>query len=148
MKIVQRFVSFALTRKNMRRHLAWMGSISLLVLCSCTPQNAPPPPTAKVAGTVSVDGAPMQEGEIRFDVPGQPPKVLPVKNGAFSGEAFLGKNQVEVVHDVDGPPSTTDPKVHTKINTVAPEFSGPNTKLSADIVAAGAANLRFEVTSR
>jgi hypothetical protein len=132
----------------MRQCLAWTGLICLVFLCSCTAQNAPPPATAKVAGTVSLDGSPMKEGEIRFSVMGQPPKLIPVKDGSFSGEAFLGKNQVEVVLDVDGPPSTTDPNVHTKVNKVSPEFSGPNSKLSADVPAAGATDLKFEVKSK
>jgi len=120
--------------------------VCLAFVCSCTPQNAPAPPTAKVSGKVTLDGQPMESGTIRFVVPSQPPKSMEIKSGAFSGEAFTGKNKVEVVKEVDGPPSTTDPKIITKINEVSTRFSGPTSKLSAEVPASGATDLKFEVT--
>jgi len=127
---------------------AFAAFICLALTCSCTPQNAPPPPTAKVSGTVTLDGQPMDRGDIRFVVPSQAPKVMQIRSGAFSGDAFIGKNKVEVVKEEDGPPSTTDPKILTKINLVATEFSGPSTKLSAEVTASGASDLKFAVTSK
>ena len=62
--------------------------------------------------------------------------------------AFIGKNKVEVLKEVDGPPSTTDPKILTKINEVAAEFSGPNSKLAAEVGASGASDLKFAVTGK
>ncbi|HZZ78103.1 MAG TPA: hypothetical protein VFE62_06275 [Gemmataceae bacterium] len=126
-----------------------LGVLTLLFLASCSvPQNAAAPPTAKVAGKVMLDGKPMASGEIQFVIPGQPPKTCSIKDGAFSGDAFTGRNKVEVVHFIDGPPSTTDPNVKTTINTVAPQFSGPDTKLAAEVPPTGVSSLEFAVTSK
>jgi hypothetical protein len=62
------------------------GAIAWTV--GCTPENAKAPPLAKLSGTVKMDGKPMEGGEVRFAVPGQPPKAVPITNGAFSGEVF------------------------------------------------------------
>jgi hypothetical protein len=90
----------------------------------------------------------MDGGEIRFSIPGQPPRSLEIKGGAFSGEAFIGKNVVEVVWDKDGPPNPTDPTTRMKVNTISDKFWGPNSTLSADIAAPGAEDLKFDVTSK
>jgi hypothetical protein len=108
----------------------------------CTAKNDPAPPTAKVNGTVSQDGKAMPTGEIRFTVAGQPAKTMEIKDGAFSGEAFVGKNNVDVVLEKDGPPSTTDPTTKTKINAVAPKAP-----LTVDVAKGGASELKFEVNS-
>jgi hypothetical protein len=105
------------------------------------------PDLAKVSGTVNLDGKAMEGGEVRFSVPGQPPKSIEIKNGTFSGEVFIGKNSVEVVWDVDGPPNPMDPTQKLKVNKVATTFSGPNTTLSADITKEGKSDLKFDVTS-
>lgn len=84
-------------------------SLALCVVGGCsTPQQSAPPPSATVKGTVTLDGKPMETGEIRFGVMGQPPKVSPIKGGEFSGEGYVGANLVEVVLMKDGPPSTTE----------------------------------------
>jgi hypothetical protein len=121
--------------------------ITLLSGCS-NPQNAPPPPITKVKGKVNLDGKPMADGEIRFMVAGQGPKITAIKDGTFSGEAFVGKNQVDVVLEKDGPPSTTDPKILTKVNLVDDIFSGPKTTLSAEVTKDGANDFNFEVFTK
>lgn len=89
----------------------------------------------------------MGGGEIRFTVPEQPTKALPVKDGAFSGEVFVGKNHVDVVWDLDGPPNPMDPNTRIKVNKVAPGYSGPRSPLGADVDAKGANDLKFDVSS-
>src|SRR5262249_38907483 len=89
--------------------------LTFLAGCSTT-QNAPPPPVAKVSGKVNLDGKPMASGEVSFNFPGQIPKNIQIKDGEFAGEAYVGKNQVQVVLQKDGPPATTDMKEPTKIN--------------------------------
>ena len=105
------------------------------------------PNMVPVKGTVNLDGKSMDGGEIRFILPGQPAVVIEIKNGAFSGNAPAGKNRVEVVWDQDGPPNPMDPSTRIKVNTVAPQYSGANTILSADVPSAGATDLKFDVTS-
>jgi hypothetical protein len=88
-----------------------------------------------------MDGKPMAEGNISFNIKGQPPKLFAIKDGAFSGQAFIGKNHVEVVLEKDGPPSSMDPKIMTKINAVAPK------ELNADVTASGVNPSTFDVNS-
>jgi hypothetical protein len=112
-------------------------------IIGCAPQNAPAPATATVKGTVNLDGKPIPNGaEIRFSVPGHPPKSMDIKDGSFTGEVFTGKNDVEVVLEKEGPPNPTDPTTKTKINTVQAK-----TPLTADVPKSGANDLKFDVTS-
>jgi hypothetical protein len=116
--------------------------VVVLVISGCTPpQNAPPPFVAKVSGKVNLDGKAMPEGEVSFTVSGQPPRVIPIKDGEFAGEAFVGKNRVDVVLEKDGPPSTTDKKEPTKINAIQ------HGKLEADVTKDGANAFTFDVKS-
>ncbi|HZZ78101.1 MAG TPA: hypothetical protein VFE62_06265 [Gemmataceae bacterium] len=66
---------------------------------------------------------------------------MPIKNGAFEGEAFIGKNRVDIVLEKDGPPSSTDSKAPTKVNTVAPK------DLHAEVSKDGVNSFTFEVNS-
>jgi hypothetical protein len=84
----------------------------------------------------------MATGEIRFTAAAQPPKALEIRDGKFSGEAFVGKNSVDVVLEKDGPYSTTEPKTKTKINAVAAK-----SQLTAEIPKNGANDLKFDVTT-
>lgn len=116
-------------------------------LTGCKKSNSSDPDLVKVSGTVNLDGKAMAGGEIRFSVPGKPVKTLEIKDGTFSGEVFVGKNLVGIVWDKDGPPNPTDPSTRVKVNAVAPNFSGPNSSLNADIGADGSTTLKFDVTS-
>jgi hypothetical protein len=102
---------------------------------------------ATVKGTVKLDGAPMQSGEIDFDAPAQPPKTLKIENGTFSGEVFSGKNIVRIHSYKEGPPLMTDnEKKPTKQETLPAKYNASST-LSADVPAGGATDLKFEVTA-
>jgi len=116
--------------------------LGVVWIVSCTPQNAPPPSTAQVKGTVSLDGKPMQKGEVMLSVTAQPPKTLEIKNGTFEGEVFVGKNSIEVVLHKPGPPSSTDPNTPTTINAV-----GSCTPNSLDIPKGGASDLKIDAVS-
>jgi hypothetical protein len=122
------------------------STICLLAGCGGGGPSAPPP-VAKVKGTVNLDGKPMPNGEIRFSVGAQAPRNLEVKDGAFSGEVYTGKNTVEVVQEKDAP-NPMDPKLTMKVNMVDPKFVGPGSPLSADVPASGASDLKFDVTSK
>jgi sialic acid synthase len=68
--------------------------------------------------------------------------------GVFSGEVFTGKNRVEVVWDVDGPPNPMDPSQKVKVNKVAAKYTGVNSPLSTEVPSEGKTDLKFEVTSK
>lgn len=105
------------------------------------------PATAKVGGTVNLDGKPMAGGEVRFNVAGQPVKSLEVKDGTFAGEVFTGKNRVDVVWDKDGPPNPMNPSERIKVNAVSDQYSGPNSPFNVEIGAGGDTSLKFDVKS-
>jgi len=131
------------------RHITRVAAVALLaVVLGCTAPGPPTVPVAKVSGTVKLDGKPMGGGEVRFNVPGQPPKSMEIHDGAFSGDAFLGKNQVDVVWDKDGPPNPMDPTTKTKVNVVADQFSGPGSSLKADVAEGAGNTFSFDVTSK
>ena len=116
-------------------------------LAGCSAGGSNAPPTAPVKGAVNLDGKPMGGGEVRFTVPGQPPKSAPVTDGTFAGEAFVGKNSVEVVWDKDGPPNPTDQTSRMKVNAVSGKYSGPNSPFQFDIPAGGKSDFKLDVTS-
>jgi hypothetical protein len=113
----------------------------------CGGTTGGPPATAKVSGTVMLDKAKMPTGEISFSIPGQGPKTLEIKDGAFSGEVNVGKNLVEVALMKDAP-HPMDPTQKIKVNQLSEKFSGASSTLSADVPAAGASDLKFEVTKK
>jgi hypothetical protein len=121
--------------------------VSALPIAGCAEKGPAPPALAKVVGTVTLDGQPMDGGEVRFNVIGQPPKALPVQGGAFSGEVYVGQNQIDVVWDKDGPPHPMDPSTRIKVNVISSQFQGPNSPLKADVGEAGVSDLKFAVTS-
>jgi hypothetical protein len=118
-----------------------------LFLCGCSGSKEKTPPTAKISGTVLLDGSSMPNGEVIFTTPGQPPKTLEVTGGNFSGEVYAGKNLVEVNCPVDAP-NPMDPKgPPVKKNKVASTYQGPSSPLSADVPEGGKTDLKFEVKS-
>jgi hypothetical protein len=118
-----------------------------LLVAGCAETGPALPQLAKVAGTVILDGKPMEGGEVRFNALGQPPRVLPVQGGAFAGEAFVGSNQIDVVWDKEGPPHPMDPTTRIMVNVVASQFQGPSSPFKVEVVEAGVSDLKFEVTS-
>ena len=114
--------------------------------CGSAPPGAAP--AAPVKGTVTLDGKALPTGEVHFSMPGVPPKVLEVKDGTFSGEAPVGKNQVEVFVYTEGPASTKYGGVRPKINTTPERYWGPKTELSAPVEAGGTNDFKFDITSK
>ena len=123
-----------------------LGVVSVLLVTGCDDSHKPPS-LVKVSGKVTLDGQPMSGGEVRFNVAGEPVKSLPVNDGAFAGEIYVGQSTVEVIWEVDGPPHPMDPTQRIKVNSVDPKFSGPNSPFKKEIPAGGATDLSFEVTS-
>jgi hypothetical protein len=121
--------------------------IVLALTSGCTPSNPKPPPMAKVSGKVTLDGAPMKDGEIEFEAVAQPPRTLKIEDGAFSGEVFSGKNVIRLHQFKEGPPASTDPdKKPMKMEALPAKYNAQST-LSADVPAAGTTELKFEATS-
>ena len=111
----------------------------LLAVAGCGQATYQKPPVAEVKGTVTVDGRPLPQGEIAFSIAGQPPLTLPVTNGAYTGDGYVGQTRVEVSAWQDGPPLATNPQgPPMKLNTIAPRYNYQS-QLSA-VVASGIPN--------
>lgn len=132
------------------RYLACFATpIALAAILGCPRSDGvAPPAAAKVNGNIKLDGKPMPGGEVRFSVSGFPPKTLQVTDGAFSGEVFSGKNQIDASYEKEGAPHPMDPKTKLKVNVVSPKYSGPNSPLNKDLAAGDNPPLSFEVTSK
>jgi hypothetical protein len=105
---------------------------------------------APVKGSITLDGQPMESGEVAFYTPGLPPAVIPVTNGAFAGQACVGENRVRInlfskepnFVDMAGEQVEAPPK-----NLIAPQYN-METVLTAQVGAEGANEFKFEVTSQ
>jgi hypothetical protein len=106
------------------------------------------PPTAKVKGTVSLDGKSVPTGAIQFGQPGVPSQGLEIKNGAFAGEVPVGKAQVEVFIYAEGPASEKYGGAKSKTNIAPQKYWGTNTTLSADIKPGDANEFKFDLTAK
>ena len=134
--------------KNRLVRLVGITLVSVWIIgCDGAGKNAPA--VVKVKGTVTLDGNPMPDGEVMFSIPssGTAPSVMNVVNGAFSGEAKVGENRVEVYAYKDGPPSTTDPMTPTKVNFI-PDRYGSQSTLTAAVTKDGPNEFKFEVKSK
>jgi hypothetical protein len=132
-----------------RLRLAICFALALVWTVGCSGRTGPPP-TAAVKGTINMDGKPLPTGELHFGVHGAPPSVLKVKDGAFSGQAPIGQNKVELFILTDGPPSQKyqGPGAASKINTAPGKYWGPNTALDAAVGATGSNEFKFDISSR
>ncbi len=131
----------------------WMLSVVTFV-SGCGGAAAPKvTPRVDVAGTVSLDGQPMDgiDATITFSVGGgEAPAILPIKGGKFEGKAPVGDARVEIRAMRQGEPVMMGDKPvegSGKYNFVAEEFNDKST-LTAKIPAAGAKDLKFEVKAK
>ena len=86
---------------------------------------------AKVKGTVTFNGKPIEKGQITFALEGRPPSTSDIVDGKFSGQAMVGSNKISVSAKKK---SATPPKLSKDAQTQikgymkwkAPgEFGGP-----------------------
>jgi hypothetical protein len=123
-------------------------SLALVWNFGCGPAPKGAAPAANVKGTINIDGKSVPTGEIHFGMSGFPPRVLQIKDGAYSGEAPVGKNQVEVFIYAEGPPSEKYPGVPTKKNIAPVKYWGPKTTLEATVDARGTNEFKFDLNSK
>ena len=133
----------------MGKPLSVILALSILALtCGCTPPPKTGAPAAPVKGTITLDTKPIATGELHFSIADYPPRVVPITDGAFAGEAPIGANKVELVIYVDAAASEKYKGSAGKINSAPEKYWGPNTVLEAKVPAAGANDLKFEVSSK
>jgi len=130
---------------------SWLASCCVLALvwnCGCNSAQPGATPVAPVKGVINIDGKSIPIGEIHFGMPGVPPRVLEIKDGSFSGEAPVGKNQVEVFIYAEGAPSEKYGGTRIKKNTVPARYWGANTILAATVNAGETNTFQFAITSK
>lgn len=114
----------------------------------CGTNTAQLPPTAPVTGTVTLDGRPMATGEVVFTVPGEPEQRIQVADGAYTGNAYIGQNNVGVfTYREEAPTSGLSTDTINKVNLVAAQYSY-NTTLTADVTADGPNEFKFEARTK
>lgn len=121
-------------------------ALVLGLACGCGPSG---PRKVRVSGTVTMDGKPLDQGEIYFKTEGSgtAPEILSVANGKFEGDVTVGRKRVEV-HSAreiknQGGMSMGQPLI---LNRVSDEFN-VNSKLTADVTDDGLKPSTFEVKS-
>jgi hypothetical protein len=113
----------------------------LVVLLGCAGSEKPKYP---VRGTVTFDGAPVEEGDILF-LPGQ--EGGRIEDGAFEFLATPGSKRVEIRA------SKLDPKLKnprgepTPVDYIPPKFNTQST-LKAEVTASGPNQFTFDLKSR
>jgi hypothetical protein len=139
----------------MTRCAVTTGLLTVMILFSgCSRAPAPKVvPKADVAGTVLLDGNPMdvENGEISL-LPGggEAPIILPIKGGKFEGKSPIGDVRIEVRAWRQGEPIMMDGKPFgepQKVNVVS-EVYNDQSILKATIAAGGTKDLKFEVESK
>jgi len=128
--------------------IGMLYALAMAATLGCGTEAATLPPTAPVTGTITLDGRPMATGEVVFVVPGEPEARLPVTNGAFSGEAYVGQNRVGVfTYREETPDSGLSTDTVKKVNLVADRFSY-NTTLTAEVTQSGPNEFTFDAKTR
>jgi hypothetical protein len=91
----------------------------------------------------------MADGEIAFVVTGEAPANIPVKDGAFSGKAFSGKNRVEVraTKTLPKSPNALPTDEAPKMNLIPDRYNIRST-METTVGSGGAKDLKFEVKSK
>ncbi len=90
----------------------------------------------------------MATGDVVFTVPGQPEQRIPVTDGAYSGQAYVGQNNVGVfTYKEEAPTSGLSTDTVNKVNLVADRFSY-NTTLTADVTADGPNEFKFDARTK
>jgi hypothetical protein len=120
------------------------AAVALALLSGCGPAG---PRKVRVSGTVTLDGKPLNHGEIYFMVPGggTPPDILPVADGKFEGSVTVGKKRVEVYSLKDTGKSAGMPTgLNLIINCVHDDYS-VNSKLTAEVTDGGLSPSAFAV---
>lgn len=125
----------------MRRSLG-IGLIAVVIgmMAGCTPS---PPPVFPVAGVVSLDGVPLAEGEIYFVLPGDPPTILPIKDGRFEGKTQAGVHRVEICAYRPRSGKAEMPGMTLPPENYLPARYNSESKLSAEVTASGPNQFEF-----
>jgi hypothetical protein len=107
-----------------------------------------PPPHVPVSGTVTVDGKPLGEGYMYFKtIELGTLDRLEVNGGKFDGKVQVGKRLVEVFADRMKRTVIDGKEIDVPENYIDPAYN-TETKLTADVMAAGPNQFSFDVKKK
>jgi len=133
-------------RDRLRRNVGGILVVGIVALhAGCGPAAVP---KAAVSGTVTLDGKPMEEGEVSFVTPGLPPELVSVRNGTFQGKVGVGSRRIEIRAYRLGKPYFMGPtKFEPSPENYLPARFNSESNLVADVTAAGPNEYHWEVQS-
>lgn len=121
----------------------------LVLAAGCGGPGADPKPVP-VAGTVTLDGAPLPGADLDFTADdGNPPQRVEVRDGRFEGAATPGRYKVEIkAYRPANPPRPAPPgvPVDQREQYLPARYNRPTT-LSAEITADGPNQFDFPLTA-
>ena len=123
--------------------------LALFALNGCGPDVETEYP---VKGTVTLDGAPLADGEVYFrDEAAAKGSTMKVQNGQFEGKSEAGTYTVQVVSlreeaaKADATGYVPDGPI--KVNIIPAQYN-TNSKMTAEVKTSGPNEYKFEVTSK
>lgn len=132
-----------MNRRVSFRYACGVGVLALLVVAGCGPTG---PARSMVTGTVTLDGQPVEQGQILF-MPSDGQGVsdaLPIAAGKFEGEVAPGSKRVEITATKEIPPAEAG-GMPDYVSIIPKEYN-TETTLTAD-VENGGAPLAFDLKS-
>lgn len=127
-----------------------------LATSACGRRDGPQRQLVPVRGTVTIDGKPLEKGEVYFVTPvensaqdGYFIDVCPVSSGGFSGRTVPGRRVVQVWSFVPAPggPDPVTGEAPMPINVIPSAFSD-SSKINVEIPKTGSDSLAFEIKSK
>jgi hypothetical protein len=73
-----------------------LGLLLLPLALAVGCQQGDKPAYANVSGKVTLDGHPIEKGQITFAAEGRPPSTMDIVDGKFNGQAMIGSNKISV----------------------------------------------------
>ena len=134
-------------RDQLRRNVGGILVVGVMALgAGCGPT---PTPKGSVSCTVTLDGKPLDQGEVSFVTPGLPPELVAVHDGTFQGKVTVGSHRVEIRAYRPGKPYFMGPtKMDPSPENYLPARFNSESTLTADVTAAGPNEYKWEVQSQ
>ena len=129
----------------MNHRLAWI--LCLFVALCAIGCGKSGPASSHVTGTVTLDGQPVEQGEVLFrpSEGGGTPYACPIAAGKFEGDVAPGAKRVEI--NATGDTGKTAPDGMPEYKNLIPAKYNTETTLTADIADGSNDPLTFDLTS-
>ena len=139
--------SISLPRLRLRLAVALFACAVLNVGCDHGPKHY------RVAGTVTLDGTPVPDGEIIFfPSEGGPPDCGPIEAGAFAFDCVAGSKRVQITATRAHPTRKVagfkpGVWVPAPVNYIPERYRGPDSELKIEVPRGGDEQVKFDLKS-